>query len=300
MTVKEATDATRPAVSVGMPVYNGQKYLRQALDALLGQTFRDFELIISDNASQDATGAICQEYASRDPRIRYFRQERTSSAQENFNFVLRQARGKYFMWAAADDLWNARYIEALYETLESDPACVCAQGEHQVIDAEGNPVGEVRAFYELEHPSRLRRIREIARGKTTHLFFYGLHRTALLQRHAVKPFHLVKKLANNSETRVLFYLVSAGTVRTNRAARFLYRAHKGSFSGKGVPVMGSLLIRTELIFTTAASVYQGSRSLHAALWAFCVSALFQTRASVSLLVRALLGRVPRVRESETS
>lgn len=289
-----------PSVTVGLPVYNGQKYLRQALEALVHQTFRDFELILSDNASKDETEAICREYAAKDSRIRYIRHATTSPAQDNFNFVLREATGKYFMWAASDDLWNPRYIEALHATLESDPNCICAQGEQQIIDEDGNPKSEVKAFHELESPSRFRRIWEIARARTTNLFFYGLHRTEFLQRHAVKPFHIMKKLANNSETRVLFYLVSAGTVKTNREARFLYRSHKGSVSGKGVPIIGSIVIRTELIFTTAVSVYQGSRSLSAALVTFLISGLFQTRSNVAFIIRALLGRVPRIKEPSTT
>lgn len=92
-----------PKVSIGMPVYNGALFIRDALDSLLLQTFTDFELIISDNASTDATGAICREYAADDSRIRYVRQPATQRAVENFLVVLDKAVGTYFMWAAADD-----------------------------------------------------------------------------------------------------------------------------------------------------------------------------------------------------
>jgi glycosyltransferase involved in cell wall biosynthesis len=100
-----------PTVSIGMPVYNGESYIRKALDSLLGQTFNDFELIISDNASKDSTEEICREYAERDPRIRYVRQSQNLGAVANFQFVLDEAIGRYFMWAAADDVRSSDFIE---------------------------------------------------------------------------------------------------------------------------------------------------------------------------------------------
>jgi glycosyltransferase involved in cell wall biosynthesis len=300
MTVTKDTTSQAPSVTIGMPVYNGEKYLRESLESLLQQTFTDFELVISDNASTDGTEALCREFAARDSRIRYVRHVQTSNAQANFNFVLKEARGQYFMWAASDDLWSSRYIEALRETLENDPNCVTAQGEQQVIDGEGIPMSEVKSFHELENPSRLARLYHIARGRTTNLFFYALHRREVLMRHPVKPFHIIPKLANNSETRLLFYLVSAGTVKTNRAARFLYRSHSSSYSGKGVPILGSVLVRSELILMTAVSTWQGSRSAFATLFTFLISAFFQTRAIVWLLIRVMLGKVPRISGNPTA
>ena len=99
-----------PKVSIGMPVYNGDKFIFEALDSLLAQTFADFELIVSDNASTDRTEAICREYAARDTRIRYIRQSENRGATANFQFVLDEAVGEYFMWAAADDEWLPTFI----------------------------------------------------------------------------------------------------------------------------------------------------------------------------------------------
>lgn len=102
-----------PLVSIGMPVYNGERYIKEALDSLLSQTFNDFELIISDNASTDATEKICLEYADKDKRIRYIRQRQNKGPLVNFNYVLSHAKGEYFMWAAADDVWSKRWVEKL-------------------------------------------------------------------------------------------------------------------------------------------------------------------------------------------
>lgn len=110
--------AHAPKVSIGMPVFNGEPFLREALDSLLGQTFADFELVISDNASSDNTELICKEYASRDARIRYVRQLENKGALANFQIVLAAAVGRYFMWAAADDRWQDNWLEVLLPIVE--------------------------------------------------------------------------------------------------------------------------------------------------------------------------------------
>jgi len=111
----------KPLVSIGMPVYNGAKFIREALDSLLAQTFTDFELIISDNASTDETEAICREYAAKDARIRYIRQPENRGALANFQFVLDEAVGEYFMWAAADDRRHPSALERMIEVFEQNP-----------------------------------------------------------------------------------------------------------------------------------------------------------------------------------
>src|SRR3990172_5611242 len=109
--------ATR-LIAVGLPVYNGQKYLAQAIESILGQTFADFELIISDNASTDRTQEICQAYAARDPRVRYFRNERNLGAGPNYDLCFERARSKYFKWAAHDDVIAPDFLEKTKANLE--------------------------------------------------------------------------------------------------------------------------------------------------------------------------------------
>ena len=100
-----------------MPVFNGEKYIREALDSLLAQTITDFELIISDNASTDGTESICRDYAGKDRRIRYVRQAENRGAGANFWFVLDEAQGEYFMWAACDDIRSHDFLEINYDFL---------------------------------------------------------------------------------------------------------------------------------------------------------------------------------------
>jgi glycosyltransferase involved in cell wall biosynthesis len=107
----------KPLVSIGMPVYNGERFIQQAVDSLLAQDYKYFELIISDNASADRTADICKSYAAKDARVRYYHNEENSGPVANFNRVLECAGGEYFMWAACDDLWEPTYISTLLQSL---------------------------------------------------------------------------------------------------------------------------------------------------------------------------------------
>ena len=114
-------------MTIGMPVYNGGEQLRRAIENILSQTEGNFELVISDNASDDGiTQAITEEYARRDSRIRLTRHPENRGAIANFLWVVEQAQGKYFMWAAHDDTWSNNYIEALTRRLERAPDAVLA------------------------------------------------------------------------------------------------------------------------------------------------------------------------------
>ena len=118
-----------PKVSIGLPVYNGENFLKYALDSLLSQTFRDFEIIISDNASTDNTPKICQEYVLRDKRIRYIRQNNNMGALWNFNFVLKQSNKEYFIWVSSDDKLHPEFLEKNIDILEKNKNVVCSIGD---------------------------------------------------------------------------------------------------------------------------------------------------------------------------
>ena len=105
---------TIPRLTIGLPVYNGEKYLGESLEALLGQSYEDFELIIADNASTDGTGDICRRYEKQDSRIRCVRQPRNIGCAPNHNFVVWQARGELFKWASHDDLYARNMLAAAW------------------------------------------------------------------------------------------------------------------------------------------------------------------------------------------
>lgn len=129
-----------PSVSIGMPVYNGERFIDEAIRSILAQTFGDFELLISDNASSDATAAICARYARQDPRIRYVRQASNLGAMGNFQYLLDHARGRYFMWAACDDFWDPEWVERLHRPLAEGTARA-ALGQVLHVDALSQPLG---------------------------------------------------------------------------------------------------------------------------------------------------------------
>lgn len=107
-------------VFIGMPVYNGERFITEAIKSLLSQSYEDWNLFISDNASEDETQNICVRYANLDDRITYFRQENNIGAVANFKFLLDKAEGEYFMWAAADDLWHNDFLNSRVQQLEKD------------------------------------------------------------------------------------------------------------------------------------------------------------------------------------
>lgn len=129
-----------PEITVGIPVYNGERYVAAALDSILAQTFRDFEVVISDNASTDRTEEICRAYAARDARIRYVRQPQNLGGPRNWNAVVGLATGRYFKWAAANDTMHPEYLARCREVLERHPDVVLAYSDTMIIDAAGRPV----------------------------------------------------------------------------------------------------------------------------------------------------------------
>ena len=174
----------KPNVSIGMPVFNGEKYIKEAIDSLLAQTFDDFELVISDNASTDGTSAICEQYAKKDSRIIYFRQNVNLGAAKNFSFVLKEATGKYFMWAASDDVWHSNWLEKLHGLIIKKTT-IATFG--QVVPINQNSVAIKHIAIGLKYNfSGLRFIRRLSfylndesTGKAN--LFYSLYQTELLK-----------------------------------------------------------------------------------------------------------------------
>src|SRR5438445_8424635 len=130
---------TEPKVTIGLPVYNGEKFLRRRIDSVLSQSFKNFEFIISDNASSDSTQAICEEYAKKDSRIRYIRQEKNSGPNWNFNFVIKEAKSEYFAWVAADDVILPEFLEMNIRVLESAKNVVGSISKVKLYDLPADP-----------------------------------------------------------------------------------------------------------------------------------------------------------------
>jgi glycosyltransferase involved in cell wall biosynthesis len=172
-----------PRVSIGLPVYNGERYLREAVDSILNQTYRDLELIISDNASTDATALICQEYVARDPRVRYTRQPHNVGAAANYNHVFALATGEYFKWAAHDDWCAPTYIERCVQVLDRDPEVVLAYTRARVIDDTVAPLEDFDDNFHLLASRPSDRLHQcFLAGRWVFHPVFGLFRRATLAR----------------------------------------------------------------------------------------------------------------------
>ncbi|MFP3867794.1 MAG: glycosyltransferase family 2 protein [Desulfobacteraceae bacterium] len=172
-----------PRVSIGLPVYNGARWLKEALDSFLAQTFEDFELIISDNASTDKTPEICRAYAARDARIRYYRNEKNLGAAENYNRVFHLSTGEYFKWAADDDWCAPNCLEQCVEVLDSKPEVVLCYTKTTVIDENGATIPMAEDNLNLYSPNVPERfLQTLTKIKFCHNIIFGLMRRNTLAK----------------------------------------------------------------------------------------------------------------------
>ncbi len=167
-------------LSIGLPVYNGEKFIKQAIDSILDQTFENFELIISDNASTDKTEEICRAYAAQDERIRYYRNEKNIGCACNFNRVFELSRGEYFKWAAYDDLHAPDFIEKCVDFLDNNPNFILCHSLTYFIDEQGNFLQNYDIRLNTNSPKPHKRFHDLL---TKHLCYpiYGVIRASALR-----------------------------------------------------------------------------------------------------------------------
>jgi len=177
-----------PRVSIGLPVYNAEKYLEDALKAILAQTYTDFELIISDNASTDRTAEICKSYAAIDQRIRYFRNEKNLGVAKNYNRTVELARGEYFRWATYDDFIAPQLLAKSVPVLDREPEVVLCYPKTMNIDDDGNVLGEYEDNFNFQSPNPVHRYRELMRHLVDYdcNAEYGLIRRKMLLKTAME------------------------------------------------------------------------------------------------------------------
>jgi glycosyltransferase involved in cell wall biosynthesis len=290
-------DDEKPVVSIGMPVRNEAEWIQQSLDSLLGQTFSDFELIISDNASTDGTLEILQEYAATDPRIFLYRQSENHGARANFRFVLDQARGEYFMWAGGHDLWSADFLEILVGEMQANSDVVLCAPHGILVDEENKPIrsfdDSIDTRTSKSAASRVLALRRrLGRGGA----FYGLHRRHVLVQTLPWP----KVVA--SDNIILVRMASTGHIVTNQTAQWFRRRNRPEIGRRAnwrranALGLSGLAARFPYIMSRAAMMIEFSRAKGScreriALLAYGFETLFLMPSQCRLLVKELLSGI---------
>jgi glycosyltransferase involved in cell wall biosynthesis len=175
-----ASDKKTPRVSIGLPVYNDDRFLAQTLDCLLNQSYRDFELIVCDNCSTDKTEEICRAYASTDVRIRYHRNSVNIGVSRNFNLCFTLSKGEYFKWAAANDLCATDMVERCVEVLDRRPDVALCFAKTRIIDENGIVREDYDDKLDLQSDRPSERFQMLLRNIDLVNVPYGLIRSSLL------------------------------------------------------------------------------------------------------------------------
>ena len=194
-----------PKISIGIPVYNGEHFLDEKIKSILDQTFSDYEIIISDNASTDKTSIICNKFAKNEPKIRYIRQEKNIGIWENFNFVLKEAKGDYFLWSSVDDIMLPTYLEKTLDIISSNKNISCCFTKIKLYGESDNLKNDLKVslierikkkFTQLIFNDELgaysakgsyeKRIDVYFKNLSHNQIFYGMYRTEQIKRSFVK------------------------------------------------------------------------------------------------------------------
>jgi glycosyltransferase involved in cell wall biosynthesis len=196
-----AVRAPEPLVTVGLPVYNAERYVAHAIDCLLAQSFGDFVVQISDNASTDATGEICRKYVGRDPRVRYHRNPANIGMAGNYNLTFSMARSKYFRWATADDYCAPDMLADAVAAMEADPSISLCYPRAIFVDGEGRETGRWEDSLHLMQDDPVERFEAAVRGLGRVHHHLGLmrvdcmRRTGLIAKHVASDIGFVAEMA---------------------------------------------------------------------------------------------------------
>ncbi|WKZ12107.1 MAG: glycosyltransferase family 2 protein [Gammaproteobacteria bacterium] len=215
-----------PRVSIAVPAYNCERYLAKSLDSLLGQTYGDFELVISDNASTDGSEEICRRYERLDQRVRYIRRTDNIGGPGNFRYVWSQCRGEYHKWSTADDYWAPGFLGAAVALLDARPDVVLCHPRAQLVDSAGGKIEDYDEPLHLVDDSPRRRFNQLL--QTIRLCNAHL---GLIRRAAMACTRLIGT-EMNSDTHFLAELTLYGKFSLLPEIMFFRRFHPQSSSWK--------------------------------------------------------------------
>jgi glycosyltransferase involved in cell wall biosynthesis len=215
-----------PLVSIGLPVYNGENFVAEAIQCVLDQTVSNWELIICDNGSTDRTVSICRDYADHDDRIRIYQNVRNMGLAFNFNEVFRLSRGRYFKWITHDDLFTPGFIESCIRELEKDKRLVMAFPRLCYADAAGRPVRQQTSELSILGSTPESRVQELIalemRGTDIFWFLYGLIRRDVLEQTGLMGAY------NGSDQVLLLEIALRGCLKQIDRELFLRREHNAA------------------------------------------------------------------------
>jgi glycosyltransferase involved in cell wall biosynthesis len=211
-------DHETPRLSVGMPVYNGERFIAQAIESILSQTFRDLELVICDNASTDSTEQICREYAGRDQRVRYYRNPQNYGASRNYNLVVELAKGDYLKWQAHDDYCDPTFLEKCFAVVHDDPRVALCYSQFVRVDEQGRELG-VKSSRVVGNAEPYERFRSLIYRRDSCEEIFGVMRTDVVRETAmIGPY-------SNSDDTFLAEMILRGQFREVPEPLFFYRIH---------------------------------------------------------------------------
>lgn len=219
-----------PLVSIGIPVYNGERFLARAVESLLAQSLPDFELIIADNASTDGTQALCEALALRDARVRYVRHPQNIGAPRNWNCLVELARGRYFKWATANDLHAPTMLQRCVDVLEGDPGIVLCYGHTQLMDETERPIEVFQGDIDVQMPDPSDRFAAVCNGMTLNNAMCGVVRTEVLRKTGMDRLYPSGDMALMSE------LALHGRLRLLPEVLLYRRQGRGTFTSMLTPL----------------------------------------------------------------
>jgi len=193
--------AGKPRVSIGMPVYNREKYVGASIEAHLNQTYGDFELILTDNCSSDRSEEVCRSYVERDARVKYYRNPTNLGAAGNYRRCWELSTGEYFRWTPSDDLVSPNLLERAVDILDRDPSIFVAYPRTRLIDAAGNVTGDFEENLHLMQDRPSERWRGVQKNLRLGNLHYGLNRaekfrkTGLLRNYNGGDFPLIAEMS---------------------------------------------------------------------------------------------------------
>jgi len=225
----ESMPKARPLVSVGMPVYNSAAFVAETLRSILGQSFADFELIISDNDSDDGTSEICRDFARADSRIRYWRQVGNIGCPRNYNAVLMMARGTYFKWSSSNDICQPRFLEACISVLKASPDAVLAYPRTLFFNSARGDANEYEDGVSLDQDDPVERYRACDQRLVRNNAINGVIRTRELKSTTLHWDYKASDMALMSELSLYGKFIKIPELLFHR------RMDPGSDSGSGSP-----------------------------------------------------------------